>query len=251
MPESANEKNLTAQLQELLLALEATGRALFPASNDELLQTIVEAAARIFGAAAASMALVDERAGQLVFRVAYGVGSETVVGMRMNLDQGVAGYVANTGQPIAISNVQSDPRFARDTAERTGYVPKSILAMPLIADDQIIGVMEVLDKINAPSFGMQDMELLGMFARQAAIAIHQSQQLNALNDAFIENLRALVSPQAAVDIQRAMASDDTARHDDVMEIARVFQNIAALGEAERALCLQVLQAFAEYANLKR
>jgi GAF domain-containing protein len=246
-----SEKNpnaLDEQLQQLLLAIQATGRALLPSSNDELLQTIVEAAARIFGAAAASIALVDERVGQLVFRVAYGVGSETVIGMRIGLDQGVAGYVANTGQPIAISNVQSDPRFARDTAEKTGYVPRSILAMPLLVEDRVIGVMEVLDKINAPSFGMQDMELLGMFARQAAIAIHQSQHLDALNETLVENLRALVSPEAAVDIQRAMTSDDTVRDEDVMQIASAFQTISTLGEAERRACLRILQAFGEYAT---
>ena len=251
MNETANSHTLAQQLQELVLALEASGRALFPSTNDELLQTIVEAAARIFGAAAASMALVDERAGQLVFRVAYGAGSETVVGMRIGIDQGVAGYVANTGQPIAISNVQSDPRFARATAEKTGYVPKSILAMPLITDDRVIGVIEVLDKINSPSFGMQDMELLGMFARQAAIAIHQSQQLNALNDAFVQQLRALVSPAAAVDLERAIASDNATRVDTVLEIARAFQNIAALGENERAVCLEILQAFGKYAESRR
>lgn len=245
---NSNETPLSSALQQWLLALQATGAALLPSSNDELLQSIVEAAARIFGAAAASMALVDERAGQLVFRVAYGAGSETVVGMRIGLDQGVAGYVANTGQPLAISNVQNDPRFARGTAEKTGYVPKSILAMPLIVDDRVIGVMEVLDKINAPSFGMQDMELLGMFARQAAIAIHQSQHLDALNDAVVENLHALLSPEAAVDLKRAMENADTLRHDEVLELARVFQSIASLGERERRACLKILQAFAEYAE---
>lgn len=240
------DSTLEAQLRELVLAINATGRALLPSSNDELLQTIVEAAARIFGAAAASMALVDESAGELVFRVAYGVGSETVVGMRIPLDQGIAGYVANTGQPIAISNVQSDPRFARDTAERTGYMPRSILAMPLLVDDRVIGVMEVLDKLNAPSFGMQDMELLGLFARQAALAIHQSQHLDALNETLNQNLRALVSPEAAVDIQRVLEQEDGEKRAEVLEIARVFQNISTLGEAERRACLKILAAFAEY-----
>jgi len=242
------ESSLAVQLQQVLLALEASGRALLPSSNDNLLQTIVEAAARIFGAAAASIALVDERAGRLVFRVAYGVGSETVVGMNIGLDQGVAGYVANTGQPLAISNVQSDPRFARDAAEKTGYVPRSILAMPLVVEERVIGVMEVLDKISAPSFGMQDMELLALFAQQAALAIHQSQHFDALNDALIQNIRELVSPEAAVDIQRAMQADDTARRAEVLEIARLFQNIASLGEAERRACLQILETFGEYAQ---
>ncbi len=248
MNETTSTSTLAAQLQELVRAVEATGAALLPSSNDELLQTIVEAAARIFGAAAASIALVDERAGELVFRVAYGVGSETVVGMRIGLDQGVAGYVANTGQPIALSNVQNDPRFARAAAEKTGYVPKSILAMPLIVEDRVIGVMEVLDKISAPSFGMQDMELLGLFARQAAIAIHQSQQLDALNHAFLENVRALVSPETAVDIQRALGTGDAAQYDDVMELARLFQTIALLGNAERKMCLKILETFRAYAT---
>lgn len=246
-----DDSTLAAQLKQLVLALQATGRALLPSSNDELLQTIVEAAARIFGAAAASIALVDERAGQIVFRVAYGAGSETVIGMRIAMDQGIAGYVANTGQPIAISNVQTDPRFARDTAERTGYVPKSILAMPLIVDDRVIGVMEVLDKISAPSFGMQDMELLGIFARQAAIAIHQSQHLDALNDILTENLRTLVSPEAAVDIQRAMQNDDTAQQDHIIAIARAFQSISELGDAERTACLKILETFGEYTRRNR
>jgi|SRR5581483_4879954 GAF domain-containing protein len=248
MNEPADTPNLAEQLQKLVLAIQASGRALFPSSNDELLQTIVEAAARIFGAAAASIALVDDRAGELVFRVAYGAGSETVVGMRIPLDQGIAGYVANTGQPIAIANVQNDPRFARDTAQRTGYVPRSILAMPLITNDRVIGVIEVLDKITSPSFGMQDMELLGLFARQAAIAIHQSQNLDALDDAFIQRLHALVSPEAGVDIQRAMRRDDASRRNEVLQLAALFQSISALGEAERRACLKILEAFGEYAR---
>lgn len=238
--------SLEAHLRELTLAITATGRALLPSSNDELLRTIVQAAAHIFGAAAASIALVDERAGELEFRVAFGAGSESVVGMRIPLDQGIAGYVANTGQPIALTNVQHDPRFARDAAERTGYVPRSILAMPLIVEERVIGVMEVLDKLTAPSFGMQDMELLGLFARQAALAIHQSQHLDALNETLLQNLRALVSPEAAVELQRVLEQKDPAKHDEVLEIARVFQNISVLGERERRVCLKILEAFTEY-----
>lgn len=248
---SSPPSDLADHLKQLVLAIQAGGRALLPSSNDELLQSIVEAAARIFGAAAASIALVDELAGELVFRVAYGAGAQTVIGMHIPLDQGIAGYVANTGQPIAISNVQTDPRFAQDTAAKTGYVPRSILAMPLVTDDRVIGVMEVLDKINAPSFGMQDMELLGMFAHQAAIAIHQSQQLDALNAALVRNLQALVSPEAAVELERALTAADGSAADDVLQLAALFQSISTLGEAERRACLKILQAFAEYAGRGR
>lgn len=248
---SGGDTRLAAQLQELLSAIRATGEAILPASSDELLQTIVEAAARIFGAAAASIALVDEEAQQLVFHVAYGAGRDEVVGMRIGIDQGIAGYVANTGQPIAISNVQQDARHDHDAAVKTGYVPRSILAMPLISDDRVIGVMEVLDKISAPTFGMQDMELLGLFARQAAIAIHQSQQIQNLNHALVHGLAQLVPGETSFEILRAIDDSASPAARDLMTLADTFNAISALGEGERAACLKVLEAFGEYARRGR
>jgi GAF domain-containing protein len=249
---SAGNDTLAEQLQRLLLAIEATGRAALPSSSDELLETIVQAAARLFGAAAASIALVDEQEQQLVFRVAFGAGREQVVGMRIPLDQGIAGYVAMTGQPMTISNVQQDPRFARATAQKTGYVPRSILAMPLLRRDRVIGVMEVLDKLSAPAFGMQDMELLELFARQAAIAIDQAQQIARLNDALVGGIRTLLAADAApaTEIFRVLEENANAPARDLFELADRFNAISALGEAEHRACLQILNAFAEYTQSK-
>ena len=72
---------------------------------------------------------------------------------------------------MALSDVMSDPRFDRATAERTGYVPRSIAAVPLIDRDQTVGVLQVLDKSTTPTFTLKDMELLAVFATQAAAAI--------------------------------------------------------------------------------
>ncbi len=244
-----DEGKLAAQLRSLLQTVEASGRAVLPDCADELLETIVEAAARLFGAAAASIALVDEKEGCIVFRVAYGAGRDQVVGMRISLDQGIAGYVVNTGQPMAISNVQQDPRFAQDTAKQTGYVPRSILAMPLIRCDRVIGVMEVLDKIAAPAFGMQDMELLALFARQAAIAIDQSQQLDHLDDLLVRGIKALAADGPSAELFAVLESDDAATR-DLAQLAQHLAGIGELGEAERAACLQVLDAFGDYARAK-
>jgi GAF domain-containing protein len=225
-----------------------------PTSNDDLLKSIVEAAARIFGAAAASLALVDEKKQTLEFKVSVGAGNENVVGMSIPLNKGIAGYVAMTGQPIAISNVLQDARFNQDFAKSTGYVPRSILATPLLIGDRVIGVMEVLDKISAPSFGVQDMELLGMFANQAAIAIAQSQQIERLDEALVQGLKRLLEPEADAGlVSAALAEDgeDTVRAREVLALAGLFNEISALGEAERKACLQVLAAFAEYGRSKR
>ncbi len=249
---NSNDRGLAEGLRRLVHAVEASGRAILPSSNDELLQTIVEAAARIFGAAAASIALVDEKGQALEFRVAYGAGGEQVVGMRIPLDRGIAGYVAMTGQPMAVSNVQEDTRFHKDFAKSTGYIPRSILAMPLISEDRVIGVMEVLDKINAPSFGLQDMELLGIFARQAAIAINQSQQVALLNESLVRGLQRLAGEEVGLESADLLAGldentdGDDSRERDLLVLADLFNVIGGLGDAERALCLRILGAFANY-----
>ena len=253
--QAAYDSRLAQQLQRLLEAIEASGRAILPSSNRDLLQSIVDAAARIFGAAAASIALVDEKQQALEFKVSYGVGNEDVVGMRIPLDKGIAGYVAMTGQPIAISNVQQDARFNQDFARSTGYVPRSILATPLLWGDHVIGVMEVLDKINAPSFGLQDMELLGMFAQQAAIAIFQSQQYDAINAAVVRGLKQLAAGDLtanSAELLGALETDagDEARTRDLLALADLLNSIGQLGEAERRACLQILSAFGDYARAK-
>jgi len=245
------ENILIRQLRRLIQSIEAAGHSFLPSTDQVLLQSIVEAAARIFGAAAASIALIDESLQELVFRVAYGAGQESLPGKRIPLDQGIVGYVAMTGQPIAVSNVQQDPRFSQSFAKSTGYVPRSILATPLISGDRVIGVMEVLDKISAPSFGLQDMELLGIFAAQAAIAIQQSQQFDRIDVALINGLKAIAgdeSPdlQACLDNAAQLAGTGSIEVSDLQELARLIYDFSQLDEAGRRLCIQVLRTFQDY-----
>jgi GAF domain-containing protein len=251
----SQDTKISRQLKRLLAAIEANGHAVLPQSNDELLKSIVEAAARIFSAAAASILLVNEQEQLLEFKVAYGASNRDLVGMKFPLDKGIAGYVVMTGQPLAISNVRQDARFNQDFAKSTGYVPSSILAMPLLAGERVIGVMEVLDKINAASFGIQDMELLGMFAHQAAIAIDQSQRMDQIKDALVLGLKRLVmadTTQESAELLSVLdATGDTKAGADLLALADLFNEISALGEAERKACLQILKVFAEYRRSSR
>jgi len=247
-----NEEKLSEQLQRLLTSIEASGRAVLPKSNDVLLKSIVDAAARIFGAAAASILLVNEEEEVLEFKVSTGEADHDLVGTKFPYDRGIAGYVFMTGQPIATSNVREDKRFNQDFAKSTGYVPDSILATPLIlTDDRIIGVMEVLDKIDATSFNMHDMELMGMFAQQAAMAIDMSQQIDSIEQALIRGLKRLAKEDKTQDSSDLKSALDHAlsgenRTTDLLELADLFNDISGLGEAERKACIQVLNTFAEY-----
>jgi GAF domain-containing protein len=140
--------------------------------EERLLQTIVDATVRLFEAEASSIALFEPDPDRLVFRVAAGEQGAGAIGLEVKPTQGIAGFVFSTGQALALSDVLSDPRFDRKAAERTGYVPRSIAAVPLLDEHHAsIGVLQVLDKRGSATFSLQDMELLGVFARQATEAI--------------------------------------------------------------------------------
>jgi GAF domain-containing protein len=156
---------------EDLRAAVAAGALAAHERHRPLLQAIVEVARAIFGARAASIMLLDEDSGELVFEAVTGEGEDTLVGRRIPSDTGIAGWVAQSGQPLVVEDVASDPRFAVDEARRTGYVPKGLMAVPLLREERILGVLNVLDRPERRRFSVAEMDLLGLFANQAAVAL--------------------------------------------------------------------------------
>jgi GAF domain-containing protein len=160
-------------LRAIALRAEAA-RRLEGSATGAVLRSVVEATVALFDAEAASIALYDPAANRLVFEVAAGEQGQGVIGLSIAPDQGIAGYTFTTGQALAVSDVEHDARFGRATAERTGYLPRSIVAVPLLDDQGTIGVLQVLDKRSAAAFSLRDVELAGGFARQASVAIRAS-----------------------------------------------------------------------------
>jgi GAF domain-containing protein len=158
-------------MSEDLKAAVAAGVVGSEESFQTLLQSVVEVARAIFGAKASSIFLLDEEADELVFEAIAGVGAETLVGQRFPSSTGIAGWVLVTRQPLVIEDVTEDPRFAKDVAETTGYVPKGLMAVPLLNEERALGVLEVLDRPQRSQFSLVEMDLLGLFANQAAIAL--------------------------------------------------------------------------------
>jgi GAF domain-containing protein len=136
-----------------------------------LLQSVVDVACAIFGARAASIFLLDENADELVFEAVSGEGSGSLVGRRFPSSTGIAGWTLVTRQPLVIDDVSQDPRHSREAAEATGYVPRALMSVPLLTEERALGVLQVLDRAQDRPFSLQEMELLGTFASQAAIAL--------------------------------------------------------------------------------
>jgi len=152
----------------------------------ELLQSIVEVARAIFHAKASSIFLLDEESDELVFEAVAGEGSESLIGRRFPSSNGIAGFVLVSRQPLVIEDVLEDPRFSRETAESTGFVPKGLMAVPLLHEERVLGVLEVLDRPSDARFTLAEMELLGLFANQAAIALDLLQRARRAQDTLAD-----------------------------------------------------------------
>ena len=194
--------DLLGQLGELATSL---GPAVRPAGTDELLRSLTETARRLFGAAACSLALLTDDESELVYTVAAGQGADDVTGMRISASRGIAGWVVQSGQPIAVSDVASDPRFAREQAEQTGYVPQAILAVPVETPARLLGVISLLDRDPRRPGAEQDMALLSLFADQAALALASVEQFSRMGRVLLD---ALARAAASAAPARAAASDD-------------------------------------------
>ena len=116
------------------------------AGLEDVLGRSVRATRALFAAAACSVALVDDEGETLTYVVADGAGAAEIVGVTIPVGRGIGGWAAMSGQPIAVRDVQTDARFARDVAESTNFVPSAILAAPLMTPEgEVIGVTSVLD----------------------------------------------------------------------------------------------------------
>ena len=188
----------------------------------ELLRSVVGVARAIFAARTSSILLLDEDANELVFEAVVGEGEEGLLGRRFPAGTGVAGWVMATRTPLVIEDVAADPRFAKDVAEGTGYVPQGLMAVPLLHDERALGVLEVLDRQS--HFTLQEMELLGLFASQAAIALDLLQR--------------------AREAERALAGDGR-----LDAVARLASTLSELDEDRRPEADRLLGALA--AVLKR
>jgi GAF domain-containing protein len=174
-----------------------------------LLDSVVALARHVFGAAASSVFMLGEERGELVFAAVAGQGEESLVGTRIAVGTGIAGWVAASGQTIITDNVADTDHFAKDVAASTGYLPTSIMAAPLVADGECIGVLEVLDRHTVGDVGreLDDMELLGLLANQAALSLDllRRSERGGTASRRMGSLIARLSEHAAMDAEDPLA----------------------------------------------
>jgi GAF domain-containing protein len=189
-----------------------------------LLTSVVAVARAIFHARASSIFLLDEKTDELVFEAVAGEGADTLVGQRFPSSTGIAGWVLVTRQPLVIEDVTADPRFGREAAESTGFVPKGLMAVPLLNEERSLGVLEVLDRPSDSRFSMQEMDLLTLFANQAAIALDLLQRARQAQAALADRGDVAVLARVATALGRE-EEEDGERKEAGLRLLRALEEL--------------------------
>jgi GAF domain-containing protein len=230
----------------------AVGRRLQGDIETRLLQSIVDATVRLFDAEAASIALFEQDPDRLEFRVAAGEKGAGAIGLSVPPTQGIVGFVYSTGQALALSDVANDPRFNRDAAEQTGYVPRSIAAAPLLDEEGVVGVLQVLDKHTSATFSLRDMELLGVFAAQATVAIAAAKVQRDTGRLVATTLREidgeLNDEQIDALVSVATANLDADAETPFWRLVDQIARLRGLSDRELALVADILDVVAGHAG---
>jgi GAF domain-containing protein len=136
-----------------------------------LLDTTMDCALELLDATDGSLMLVDEETDELVFVLVHGAVRETMTGHRFDRRKGIAGWVAERGEPAIVGNVRTDARFLPELDERFGFVTRSLVAVPLAARGKVLGVIEVLNKRSGEGFTDDDASVLSILAALSASAL--------------------------------------------------------------------------------
>jgi Nif-specific regulatory protein len=185
-----------------------------------LLKLIVSSVTELLGCEASSLFLVDKTGEQLVLTVATGPVSGEIRELRLNMGEGVVGWVAKHRKGLVVNDAQHDPRFAQSVDRATGFQTRSILAVPLLDHDQIVGVLETLNTGKAKQFEQADLELLTAFGTYAAVALRNAELVASIRDesqrlkgTLEERYRTLIvqstTMKRVVDVSRKAARSDS------------------------------------------
>ena len=231
----------------------------------EVRKRTMQAATRLMNCEVGSLLLLDEEENELFFEVALGDKGEAVKEIRLKMGEGIAGWVAEHGVPLVVSDVTKDPRHSIKADEKSGYTTKNILCVPIKVKNKVIGVLQAINKLGGEPFTEEDIELFQLFANQGAIAIDNANLYEEIHTAFLEVSEALAQsiekrdPYTGGHTKRVLAfSLAIAKHMDLsadelenLKIAAILHDIGKIGVEDKILRKKEKLTEEEYKEMKK
>ncbi len=179
--------------------------------SEPLLEKILQSAVGILNCEAGTLFLVDDQTDELVFRVVISPVASDLVGQRLAPGTGIVGEAVRTRMPVISNNVQQTSAWSASTDQNTGFVTRSILAVPMQVKESVTGVLEVINRKDGLPFVEDDVNLIAAFAGQAAVAIENSRLYTLTDQELNDRVEELSVMQridrelnASLDVGRAM-----------------------------------------------
>jgi len=176
-----SEQALRRRNQELSALIEINRMVTSSLEFDEVLEATIRGIREILHVESVSLVLVDEEIGGLIFRKTFSPKQGWITGRTIQPEEGIVGYVVQSGEPKLVNNVERDPHFSAIVDEETGFTSRAILCVPLRIRDQVIGAIEVINKLGG-AFTEQDLELLQAMAASVAVAVDNASLYSELAD---------------------------------------------------------------------
>lgn len=248
MAESDN-LNQTEKLRMILETADAASALTEPLTDS--IENLLQVTARSMNSEEASVIVRDGDRGDLRFLSAVGQVADQLIGMQIPAGKGIAGFVFSSGQPMAVADVGQEESFYAEVDKKTGYTTQTILATPLRYKDEIIGVLEYVNRIGAPPykpFTPDEMDKAAIFADAIAALINAYESAQMLFE-FGEKMFADDGEAERTEVRDWLKSvRSTAEHREMIDLAILVREVSMRGEAERKLCREILEAFLHYSE---
>lgn len=165
-----------------------------------ILKRILVVAQDTVGASAVSLLLIDEEKDELYYQVALGRNGAALCPKSLILDSGITVWAVRNASPVVVNDVTLDSRFNKNADEVADFATKSIMVVPLIRGQKVIGVIEVLNKRDGSAFNERDLRVLKGVASTEALILLVSMAIMA-----IDNINSLALDEALRDGYKSTA----------------------------------------------
>jgi signal transduction histidine kinase len=183
------EKYFSAECEALVSVMEMAGTVNSSLNLVEVLSLLMENANMVTQAEASTLMLLDEITGDLVFSVPTGPVADKLIDVRLKRGQGIAGWVVENEKPVIVHDVSHDDRFSLDIDKLSDFKTQSVLAVPLKAKGELVGVLELINKADGSEFNEEDALLLTIYSEQAGMAIENARLYGELQLQIEHSLR--------------------------------------------------------------
>ncbi len=250
MPEE-NSNDLNSRLRRLIETIDIANVLTEPITSS--INELLAVSAAKLNSEDASVLVRDGELGDLRFLSATGKVADQLIGMHVPAGKGIAGFVLMSGQPMAVSDVGEDSTFYAEVDRATGYSTQTILATPLRFKDEIIGVLEFINRSGPPPFApftADELDTAAIYADSIASLVNAHESAKLLRDLSTKVLAD--SRESDLTAMRAWLAGtrNSAEHRERMDLAVLLREVAGRGDAERELCRELLESIVRFSDEK-